>query len=149
MSETQTTTRIRTNDGRFATIKNLFKGNGQGQTFTIDGVGGDDIQAVLKEARRAAFERAVEKGKRLLLEATRVTKQGDPARALETVKADRYACAAYLAREASKRMKRFVRVSSRDPKEPSGFGELELMEQFWRGLIEASKVAAEGSGKKP
>lgn len=115
-------TRIRESDtGRFATVKNLFSSDGQ-PAITV---GEKDLATFLKEARKAAFERAAAKGKQLLLDAAQATKAGAPAKALATVRQDRYACAAYLAKV------NHLPVSANGSRRRSGFSELELMEQFW------------------
>lgn len=77
-----------------------------------------------KRLRKAKFERAVERGRKLMLAATKATVEGRLTDALAEVRKDRYACAAYIASELSKERKRFVPIRV-------GFSELELMERLW------------------
>lgn len=92
------------------------------------------IQMALREAlpevmaefrRKEAHARAVARGRQLMLEATRHTIDHNPVGALLAVRDDREACACYLAQ-------RLGRPVMAPKGKPSGFSELELMEQFWR-----------------
>lgn len=93
-----------------------------------------------KRMRKLKFDRAVERGQRLMLTATKATAEGRLKDALSAVRQDRYACAAFIAAEASKERKRFVPIGK-------GFAELELMEQLWTEKIaeqEAPLLSAAG-----
>lgn len=84
------------------------------------------LPRVMAEARRRkAHERAVERGRKLMLEATRHTMDHQPEAALRAVSQDREACACYLAQ-------RLGRPVMAPKGRLSGFSELELMEEFWR-----------------
>ena len=88
------------------------------------------LPRVMAEARRSkSYERAVERGRELMLEATRHTIDHQPEAALRAVSQDREACACYLAQ----RLRRPV-MASKGKK--SGFSELALMEEFWREKVE-------------
>lgn len=131
-----TSTRVRTVDGRFNTVRNLFTGNGNG-TGGGDGhasqvqVGDKDLQLWMKEARKAHFTAMVQKGKSLMLEATMAIGKKDSAGAIKAMWKDRYACACYLTSEKGKREHRFVPTSE-------GFKELELMEEFLTAKVKES-----------
>lgn len=120
-------TRVRLGNGKFATTKRLFTGNGKEATGNGPApqiqVGDKDLQDWMKEARKAHFKQSVEKGKSLMLEATKALGAKDSAGALRAMWKDRYACACYLCSEKGKREHRFVPTSD-------GFKELELMEEF-------------------
>lgn len=93
-----------------------------------------------KRLRKAKFDRAVERGMKLMLEATKATVEDRLEDALAAVRKDRYACAAYIADTLSKERKRFVSIRL-------GFSELELMEQLWKEKIaeqEARPLPAAG-----
>ncbi len=86
-------------------------------------VGGpEQLEKILKRAR---FERAVEEGQALLAEATTATRENRLYDALAVVRKNRYACAACIADDLSRRRKRYVPVSG-------GFAELEQMELLWK-----------------
>lgn len=147
MSTTQTTvqanTRVRLGNGRYATTKHLFTGNGKegavnGHTSQVQ-VGDKNLQDWMKEARKAHFNQAVAKGKSLMLEATKALGTKDSAGALRAMWKDRYACACYLTSEKGKREHRFVPISD-------GFRELELMEEF---LMAKAKEAGQDVPQRP
>jgi len=125
-------TRVRLNDGRYGTIKHLFGGNGEGNVApaTIQ-VGDKDVRDFLREAKKANFKKNVDLGKSLMLEATKAIGAKNLAGALKAMWKNRYACACYLADEASKRERRFAPIDK-------GFHELELMENFLEDRIKAA-----------
>lgn len=88
-----------------------------------------------KRLRKARFERASERGRQLMLNATKATRAGRFADALAEVQRNRYDCAAYIAAELSKERRRFVRVQV-------GFSELELMERLWKEKIREQDAPA-------
>lgn len=137
-------TRVRLNDGRFGTVKNLFGGclNAEAPAPAAPAkitVGDRDLQDLLKEAKKANFQKMVLEGKALMLEATKAVGVKDSAAALRAMWRNRYACACYLTSEASKRHHRFMPVSQ-------GFHELELMEDF---LVEQAKKAGQEVPQRP
>jgi hypothetical protein len=142
----QATTRVRLGNGKFATTKHLFTGNGKegagnGHTPQIQ-VGNKDLQDWMKEARKAHFKQSVEKGKSLMLLATKALGTRDSAGALRAMWKDRYACACYLCSEKGKREHRFVPISD-------GFKELELMEEFLKAKAkEAGQEVPQWSPRK-
>lgn len=81
-----------------------------------------------KRLRKLKFDKAVERGQRLMLTATKATAEGRLKAALSAVRQDRYACAAFIADSLSKERKRFVPIKV-------GFSELELMEQLWQEKV--------------
>lgn len=92
------------------------------------------IQMALREAlpemiaefrRREAHEKAVARGRRLMLEATRHSINHKSVAAILAVRQNREACACYLAQQLGRPV-----MAPRG--KPSGFSELGLMEEFWR-----------------
>jgi len=89
--------------------------------------------ALDKRLRQIKFDKAVERGRALMLAATRATAEGRLTDALSTVRRDRFACAAFIAHDLSRERKRFVSVKA-------AFSELELMEQLWEEKIAEQKA---------
>jgi hypothetical protein len=113
-----TMTRVRLNNGRFGTVKRLFTGNGHAPIE----VNGKPLGVWRKEQGQAGWNRLVEKGKLLMLEAGKfIGLRHDEAGALDVMAGDRKACAAYLTQEKVKRCRRFVHISE-------GFDELSVVE---------------------
>ncbi len=137
----QTTTRIRTQEGRFSSTRKLFSGNGNGSTVQV---GEQDLQAFLRAQRKEQFRRAVGTGAGLLFSAMKAVREGDFRAALAAATRDRYACAAYLADQASRRCRRFIPVSA-------GFEELAQLEALWKekDAAKAPSAAEGGNGKTP
>lgn len=89
-----------------------------------------------KRLKKASFERAVAHGYQLMLSATKATVEGRMKDALTEVRKDRYACAAYIAAELSKKQRRFVPVHV-------GFKELGLMEGLWEKELREQEAQQE------